>query len=62
MCVVMPELYFISISYTFIVLTKYDHPSFQYTGQVYREISMENSDYGGMENVMTHLCVRVDVH
>ena len=23
----------------------------QYTGQVYREIAMENSDYGGMENV-----------
>lgn len=24
---------------------------YKYTGQVYREISMENSDYGGMENV-----------
>lgn len=24
---------------------------YQYTGQIYREISMQNSDYGGMENV-----------
>jgi aminopeptidase N len=24
---------------------------YKYTGQVYREISMQNSDYGGMENV-----------
>lgn len=24
---------------------------YEYTGQIYREISMQNSDYGGMENV-----------
>lgn len=27
------------------------HPGYQYTGAVYREIGMQNSDYGGMENV-----------
>lgn len=26
-------------------------PGYKYTGQVYREIAMENSQYGGMENV-----------
>lgn len=26
-------------------------PGYKYTGQIYREISMENSQYGGMENV-----------
>jgi len=27
------------------------HPGYQYTGTVYREIGMQNSDFGGMENV-----------
>ena len=26
-------------------------PGYKYTGTVYREIGMQNSDYGGMENV-----------
>ncbi len=27
------------------------HPGYKYTGTVYREIGMQNSDFGGMENV-----------
>ena len=27
------------------------HPGYRYTGTVYREIGMQNSDFGGMENV-----------
>ncbi len=27
------------------------HPGYAYTGAVYREIAMQNSDFGGMENV-----------
>jgi aminopeptidase N len=32
-------------------LSKNIHPGYQYTGTVYREIGMQNSDFGGMENV-----------
>jgi len=33
------------------LLTSRITPSYQYTGTVYREIGMQNSDFGGMENV-----------
>ncbi len=33
------------------LIKAWNKPGYKYTGQVYREISMENSQYGGMENV-----------
>jgi len=33
------------------VMWVYEHCGYQYTGTVYREIGMQNSDFGGMENV-----------
>ena len=33
------------------IMSNWKEPGYRYTGSVYREIAMENSNYGGMENV-----------
>jgi aminopeptidase N len=33
------------------LMAKWKHTGYKYTGQTYREIGMQNSNYGGMENV-----------